>query len=269
MLRIATRGSALARAQTRRVARALERHGVHVETVVRETKGDAVLDRPFKAIEGKGFFTKELEDALLAREADAAVHSMKDLPTELPAGLAVGAVPERGDPADVLLVRRDRHDPRYALAVAPGARVGTTSTRRRAQWIARRPDTELADLRGNVPTRVEKLRRGEYDAIVLAAAGLDRLELELSDLTVQRLDPTTFVGAPAQGAIAIEVRAEDARAEWIARLDRPEVREAVEAERRVMSALGGGCSEPVGALARRRGGACAIDAVLGPEIEGR
>lgn len=250
------------------MAARLERAGHPTELVVRTTQGDAIVDRPFKAMEGKGFFTKELEEALLAGEADLAVHSLKDLPTELPAGLALAATPEREDPADLLLVRRDRLDARFPLPVAPGARIGTTSTRRRAQWLARRPDTELWDLRGNVPTRVEKLRAGKYDAILLASAGLRRLGLDLAEFHAVRLDPAVFVCAPGQGALGLETRDEDRWRSTLAPFDDAAVREAVAAERGVLAALGGGCSQPVGAHGRRQGARVVLHAVLGPEIEG-
>jgi len=269
VIRIATRGSALALAQSRLVAARLAAIGLPSELVVRRTQGDAIVDRPFRQMEGKGFFTKELEEALLAEEAELAVHSLKDLPTEMPAGLTIAATPEREDPSDVLVVRRERHDPRFALPVAPGSRVGTTSTRRRAQWIARRPDTTLVELRGNVPTRIEKLLRGEYDAIVIARAGIARLGADLSTLVAVRLDPRSFVPAPGQGALAIEIR-DDARelARSLLVLDDREVRAAVDAERRVLALLGGGCLEPVGAFARRRGESVVVDAVKGPPEEG-
>lgn len=268
-LRLATRASALAMAQSRRVAARLGALGLDVELLPRTTRGDAVLDRPFRAIEGKGFFTKELEEALLSNDADLAVHSLKDLPTELPKGLTIAAVTERTDPADVLLVRAESVDERRPLPVSSGARVGTSSSRRRAQWLARRPDTELRELRGNVPTRVEKLRRGEFDAIVLAAAGLERLSLDVAGLYVRRLDPSVFVCAPGQGALAVEARSADAAlTSQLALLDDAAAREAVEAERAVLTALGGGCSQPVGAHARRAAGTCLLDAVVGPNVEG-
>jgi len=268
-LRIATRGSALALTQSNHMAAQIRALGFQVELVVRKTIGDVVVDRPFKAMEGKGFFTKELEEALLADEADLAVHSLKDLPTELPTGLALATVPEREDAADWLLIRRDALDRTRPLPVKRGARVGTSSTRRRSQWAARRPDTVLLDLRGNVPTRVEKLRSGAYDAILLASAGLRRLQADLTDFFVFPLDPAIFVCAPAQGALGIEVREADGRTrEALSPLDDGAVRAAVAAERAVLAGLGGGCSQPVGAYARKRGAGVLLDAVLGPVVEG-
>jgi hydroxymethylbilane synthase len=264
MIRIATRGSALALAQSRRIAEAIQRLGETTEIIIKKTTGDAIVDRPFTAIEGKGFFTKELEDALLAGEADVAVHSLKDLPVSLPDGLALAAIPDREDPADLLIIRNECVDWRFSLPLAAGERVGTSSARRRAQWSARRPDTRVAELRGNVTTRIDKLRAGEYGAILLARAGISRLELDLGEFTVVRLDPAIFVPAPGQGALALEIRAGDAAlAERLAPLNCKDVRDAVDAERAVLAALGGGCSEPVGAYARRRGRGVVLDVAAG------
>ncbi|MFN0204910.1 MAG: hydroxymethylbilane synthase [Planctomycetota bacterium] len=269
MIRIATRASALALAQSSAVASALQRLGETTELVIRTTTGDAMVHEPFTSIDGKGFFTKELEDALLANEADLAVHSLKDLPTELPPGLRLAATPEREDPADLLIIRNEFVDWRFALPVAPNANVGTSSARRRAQWAARRPDTQLLELRGNVPTRIDKLRAGEYGAILLAKAGINRLALDLSEFTTIRLDPTVFIPAPGQGALGLEIREGDEElAAKLALLNRTDVRGAVDAERAVLLALGGGCSQPVGVYARRRGRSVVLDAVLGPGASG-
>lgn len=269
MIRIATRGSALALAQSRAMAAALENSGEPATLLIRKTTGDAITDRPFTAIEGKGLFTKELEDALLQNEADVAVHSLKDLPVELPAGLALAATPKREDPADILIIRKECYDSRFALPVSPGAHIGTSSTRRRSQWAARRPDTTLVELRGNVPTRIDKLRSGLYDAILLAKAGVNRLELNLSDLVVMRLDPSVFVPSPGQAALGLEIRVDDSKtSRKLAFLNHADVRAAVDAERAVLGELGGGCSQPVGAYARRRGRCAVIDAVWGPEVAG-
>ncbi|MBI3819803.1 MAG: hydroxymethylbilane synthase [Planctomycetes bacterium] len=265
MIRIATRGSALALAQSRAMAASLEASGEAAVLIVRKTTGDVIVDRPFTSIEGKGIFTKELEDALLQGDADVAVHSLKDLPVDLPAGLSLAATPPREDPADILIIRKESYDPRFALPVAQNAHIGTSSTRRRSQWIARRPDTSLMELRGNITTRIERLHSGLYDAILLAKAGINRLGVDLSEFTVVRLDPSVFVPAPGQAALGLEIRADDAKIERkLAFLNDANARAAVDAERAVLASLGGGCSEPVGAYARRRGRCAVIDAVLGP-----
>lgn len=269
MIRIATRGSALALAQSRAMAAAIERSGEPTSLIIRKTTGDALTDRPFRTIEGKGIFTKELEDALLQNDADVAVHSLKDLPVDLPPGLVVAATPRREDPADILIIRKEVYDSRFALPVAPGSHVGTSSTRRRSQWAARRPDTTLVDLRGNVTTRIDKLHSGLFDAILLAKAGITRLAMALDEFIVVRLDPSVFVPAPGQGALALEAREEDIKnLRKLAFLNDADARAAVDAERAVLAALGGGCSQPVGAYARRRGRCAVIDAVIGPQEPG-
>jgi len=247
-LRIGTRGSDLALWQARHVAARLAAlpGAPPTELVLIKTEGDRVTDVPLAQVAGKAFFTKEIEDALLAGTVDLAVHSQKDLATEMPAGLAIGAVLEREDPRDALLARG-------AVAsldeLPAGARVGTSSLRRRALVARWRPDLELVDLRGNVPTRIEKLDQGRFDAIVLAAAGVRRLGLAdriSCYLPVERMPP-----AVAQGAVAVQLRADDARTgEWVARLDHPATRAATTAERALLAELEGGCQIPVGALAR-------------------
>lgn len=269
MIKIATRGSALALAQTRAIAATLERAGERVEILIRKTTGDMIVDRPFTSIPGRGFFTKELEEALFHNEADLAVHSLKDLPVDLPGGLALAATPDREDPADILIIRREVVDRRFPLPVAPGATIGTSSTRRRAQWAARRPDTRIEELRGNITTRVDKLHSGLYDAILLARAGISRLNLDLSEFVVIRLDPCIFVPAPGQGALGLESRADDnATRRALAFLNNAEVRAAVDTERSVLNALGGGCSEPVGVYARRHSRCAVVTAAVGPSTPG-
>lgn len=250
-VRIATRGSDLALWQARHVAAALAREpGVECELVVLKTRGDVIDDVPLQTIEGKGFFTAEIERALLAREADLAVHSHKDLAVEGPPGLRVVAVPARAPAAERLLVQPHafRAEAPF-LPLADGARVGTSAPRRREQLAVLRPDLELLDLRGNVPTRVARLREGRYDAIVLAAAGLERLELDLADLCVETLGVSSFVPAPAQGALALQAREDDAELIELCRrrLHDEGTALAVEAERSLLVAVGGGCNLPLGA----------------------
>ncbi len=264
-LRIGTRGSALALWQARHVAdriRALP-GSPEVELVRIKTEGDRILDSPLSAVEGKAFFTKEIEDALLDERVDLAVHSLKDLATALPAGLALSAVLEREDPRDVLLSRLG-HD---FEQLPTGSRIGTSSLRRRALVARRRPDLELEDLRGNVPTRIDKLLAGEFDAIVLAAAGVRRLGLE--EHVSAYLPPELVLPAVAQGAIAIQVRAGDESTfDWTHPLDDDETHRAVVAERSLLRRLEGGCQVPVGALATTDGDNLRISATI-CSIDGR
>lgn len=201
-LRIGTRGSRLALWQAEHVAAAL-RAEAEVEIVVLETRGDRIQGVPLSRVEGQAFFTAEIERALLEERVDLAVHSHKDLATESPPGLVIAAIPRRGPTAERLLILPEAGDPdALFLPLKRGARVGTSAPRRRAQLLALRPDLEVVDLRGNVPTRVDKLRARAFDATVLAAAGLERLGLDLSGLVDVPLSPTLFVPAPAQGALA-------------------------------------------------------------------
>ena len=245
VLKIGTRGSQLARWQTDWVRDRLTRHALDTEVVVITTQGDADVDRPLHELEGTGFFTKGIEDALLDGRIDIAVHSLKDLPTTFPPGLVLGAVPERVNPRDGL-VARDSSVTSIAQ-LAQGARVGTSSLRRVAQVRYLRSDLEVVSLRGNVPTRVQKVKQGsDLDAALLACAGLERLGL--SEAIAVKLDPFEVMPAPGQGALGIEIRAGDARAAAALRpLDHPETARHVQAERRVLAALGGGCQAPVAA----------------------
>ncbi len=245
-LRIGTRGSELARWQADHVAgllRALP-EGPEVEIVIIKTEGDVVVDVPLSQVGGKAFFTKEIEQALLDRQVDLAVHSLKDLATAQPAGLGLGAVLEREDPRDVLLAP----EPIGIDDLPEGARVGTSSLRRRALLARWRPDLELADLRGNVPTRIRKMLDGAYDAIVLAAAGVKRLGLE--EHIAAWLPPDRMTPAVSQGAVAVQMREGDEDTlRRVERLDHAPTRAATAAERALLGRLEGGCQVPVGALA--------------------
>lgn len=247
ILKVGTRGSRLARWQAEWVCRELGRHGVRTEIVVIVTRGDAEVDRPLHELEGKGFFTKEIERALLEGRIDVAVHSLKDLPTTLPDGLALGAVPERADPSEVLVARDARVTSLAQLA--PGARIGTSSLRRVAQVRYLRADLEVVPLRGNVPTRVEKVKgSGNWglDAALLAWAGLERLGL--APEIAAKLDPLEVMPAPGQGALGLEVRADDrAVRDALRPLEHPESARQVAAERMLIAVLGGGCQAPVAA----------------------
>lgn len=244
-LRLGTRGSALARTQSDGVRRALEKEAGPVEVVVIQTTGDRRIDRPLPEIGGKGLFTRELDRALLEGAIDLAVHSLKDLPTEQEPGLAVVAVPLREDPRDVLVGPAGAT---VTLAGLPaGARVGTSSLRRRALLLAFRPDLTVDSVRGNLDTRLRKLDGGEYDALVLAAAGLRRMGLE--DRAGEWLERTAFLPAPAQGALGIVARIDDERvAEALRPLRDPPSESAVRAERAMLAALEGGCQVPIAAL---------------------
>lgn len=247
-LRLATRGSALARWQADWTAERLSLLGHQCELVIVTTSGDR-LQGPIDALSPQGLFTREIQAAVLAGEADAAIHSLKDLPTTPAEGLVLAAVPPRAATADAMVSQRFA-----SIDVLPrGATVGTGSVRRRAQLLAYRPDLAVTDLRGNVDTRLRKLDEGRYDAIILAAAGLDRLGL--SSRICQRLPAEIMLPAPGQGALGIEARADDrATLAVLAALDDAATRAATTAERAMLAAIGGGCLAPVAALAEGRGG---------------
>jgi hydroxymethylbilane synthase len=250
-LRIGSRGSDLARWQAEHVAGLLRsvEPGCVIEITIISTTGDRILDAPLAKIGGKGLFTKEIEEALLDGRCDLAVHSLKDLPTELPDGLGLGAVLSRTDPRDALIsARRERFG-----ALPAGARIGTSSLRRQAQLLHARPDLRVETLRGNVPTRVRKGISGEFDGVILARAGLERLGLLESVSEVLSFD--LLLPAPGQGALGVEIRDSDVRmADLLTRLEDSATRAAADAERAFLHALGGGCQVPVGAHARPRDG---------------
>lgn len=263
-LRLGTRGSDLALWQARHVSAMIaERLGRDTEIVIIKTQGDQIQNVAFHKMEGKGFFTKELQEALLDRRVDLVVHSMKDLATEEPPGLAVVAVPEREDPSDLLLARPGVLGDGPGLGLPPGIVFGTSSLRRAAQVLALHPEIEIKALRGNVPTRIDKLRAGQFDAIMVAAAGVGRLGLDLSDLESRTLAPAEVIPAPAQGALAIEARADDDGTAALARLHDPAIAACVSAERTLLELLGGGCHIPLGCLARLDGDTFHLQAILG------
>jgi len=249
---IGTRGSDLALWQANFVKEQLAAINVVAELKIIKTQGDRILNLSFDKLEGKGFFTKELEEELLAGTIDLAVHSHKDLPTENPPGLIVAAVSEREDPSELLLILKDCVDVKQKLSVKFGALVGTSSNRRKAQLLAVRPDLEIAELRGNVPTRIQKLRNEEYDAIMLAKAGVSRLGLDLSDLYIEEIGPTEFIPAPAQGVLAIQIRENDRELfDVLQALNHPEIAETLAVERKVLRLFGGGCHLPLGCYCRK------------------
>jgi hydroxymethylbilane synthase len=251
-LRLGTRGSVLAVTQSRWVAARIEALTRAPVTLVEiKTAGDVAKDRPLYEIGGKGLFTGELDRALLGGEIDLAVHSLKDVPTELPEGISVGAVPEREDPRDVLIGPAGAG---VTLGTLPrGGRVGTGSLRRMALLRALRPDVSPEEIRGNLDTRIRKVDQGEVDGIVVAAAGVHRLGAR--DRISEYFDLGSWLPAPGQGALAVAVRTDDmSRFSWLRALDHPPSRAATSAERALLAVLGAGCRLPVGALGLPFGG---------------
>lgn len=258
---VGTRGSRLALAQTGLVVDALKAAHPDAQFELREitTQGDRST-RPLSEIGGQGVFTKAIEDALLAGEIDIAIHSMKDLPPALTPGLVIAAVPKRGDPRDALVTK----DGRTLTDLPPGARIGTGSARRAVQLKAIRADVECVEIRGNVDTRIRKVDDGEYDAIVVAMAGLERLGL--ADRASQVFSVDEMVPSPGQGALAVQVRADDAEAsELVALIDVESTRIAVDAERDFLASIGAGCRLPVGAHAVADGGVMSLQTVVGTD----
>jgi hydroxymethylbilane synthase len=257
ILRMGTRGSPLARAQSGLIARALEaaHPGLTVDTVVIRTTGDQLATGPLPA--GKGLFVKEIEEALLGGLVDFGVHSLKDMPIEVPAGLALAAVPKRATPWDVLV----SHRATSVAGLPRAARVGTASVRRRSQLLQRRSDLDIVFLRGNVDTRLAKWRTGELDAIVLAAAGLERLGVEEPAARIVSADE--MLPAIGQGALALECRADDARTRsQLEPLDHAHTAIAVAAERGFLRAIGGDCNTPLAAHAIVDGGEVSLRAMV-------
>ncbi|MGE5221799.1 MAG: hydroxymethylbilane synthase [Omnitrophica WOR_2 bacterium] len=255
----ATRPSALARWQTQYVMRYLQEEwpGLACMEEVVTTSGDRILDKPLPEIGGKGLFTQELESELLSGRLQAAVHSLKDLPVEEVEGLVVGAIPERGEVRDALVSSAG-----YTLETLPaGARVGTSSLRRSAQLLACRPDLQVVSLRGNVDTRLRKALEGQYDAIILAGAGLDRLGW--AEHVTEWLPLEKMLPAPGQGALAVQCCRDDQKTRrYLAALEDDPTRQAVTAERAFLSGLGGGCSLPVAAYALVQDGSLRLQALV-------
>jgi hydroxymethylbilane synthase len=249
-LKIGTRGSALALWQAEWVRSLLRANhpDLSIELVIIKTQGDKILDVPLAKVGGKGLFVKELEEAMLAGEIDLAVHSMKDMPALLPEGLALTTILEREDPRDVLL--STRHASLQALP--HGAKVGSSSLRRQSQLLHLRPDLQILSLRGNVNTRIQKLVEEQFDAIVLAAAGVKRLQL--TQQVVEYLDPTQVIPANGQGAIGIEARQDDSALHTLlAPLNHPPTWSCVSAERAFLATLEGGCQVPIAGYATLEG----------------
>ncbi|MBK21554.1 MAG: hydroxymethylbilane synthase [Flavobacteriales bacterium] len=266
LIRIGTRGSDLALWQANFVKSKLQNLGCKVEIRVIKTKGDKIQHLSFDKLEGKGFFTKEIEDALLDKSIDLAVHSHKDLETNQPDGLEIVAVSDRENPSDMLLIKKNAYDPTKQLALKENATVGTSSARRKAMLSAFRSDLKIKDLRGNVPTRIDKLREEDYDAIVLANAGVSRLKIDLSDFQVEILKPQDFVPAPAQGVLGLQTRSEDEETKkYVSKINNPDVKSIVNIERSVLKKLDGGCQLPLGVYAEKISKKYEVWAALGQE----
>lgn len=249
---IGTRGSKLALWQANHIKDRLKEIGVRSELKVIKTQGDIVQHLRLDKLEGKGFFTKELEEELLRGDIDLAVHSHKDLPTQHPPGLIIAAVSEREDPSELLIIHKDKVDASQRLSLKSDALVGTSSNRRKAQLLALRPDLQFADLRGNVITRVDKLRQRQYDAVVLAKAGITRIEMDLEDFHVEVISPLEMVPAPAQGVLAVQIRETDQELkEILSAIHDEATAEEIEVERRVLALFEAGCHAPLGCYCRR------------------
>lgn len=247
---IGTRGSELALWQANYTKKLLEEKGHAAELKVINTEGDKSQqwNTSFEKLEGKGFFTKELEEELLNGSIDLAVHSHKDLPTTSPDGLMIAGVSKREDPSDLLIINDKSADDKLKFNLKKNAVVGTSSARRKSQLLAFRPDVQVKDLRGNVPTRIKKLADGEYDAILIAAAGVERLDLDLDDFTVEKINPAEFVPAPAQGVLAWQVREDDNELmEVIDEISDLDVLIKINIERQLLNLFDGGCHLPFGA----------------------
>jgi hydroxymethylbilane synthase len=253
---IGTRGSDLALWQANFVKDSLANIGVDAELKIIKTQGDSILNLRLDKLEGKGFFTKELEEHLLDGSIDLAVHSHKDLPTKHPDGLIIAAVSEREDPSDVILILKDCVDTTKKLSVKHNGTVGTSSNRRQSQLLAIRPDIEFENLRGNVPTRVQKLRDENYDAIIMAKAGLNRLKLDLSEFYIEEIEPTAeLVPAPSQGVLAIQIRETNTQLfDVLQQLNNKAVADEIAIERKVLNLFDGGCHMPLGCYCKKEDG---------------
>jgi len=245
---IGTRGSQLALWQANSLKDKLSKRGVECTLNIIKTKGDQIQDLSFDKLEGKGFFTKEIEEALLKGEVDIAVHSLKDLPTDQPQGLVLAGLSEREDPSDLLIINNEAFNENHPLRLHEKAKVGTSSIRRKKQILDLMSNLEVLDLRGNVPTRIDKLRQGHYDAIILASAGVNRLEIDLSEFKTKRLNPKEFVPAPGQGVVAYQTRVEDKTTRKIlAAIHDKKTAMGTNIERKILRLMDGGCQVPLGA----------------------
>lgn len=248
MIKIGTRGSKLALWQANFFASLLQENDISSEIKIIKTKGDLAKNLSFDKIEGKGFFTKEIEDALLNNEIDVAVHSLKDLPTQSPDGLVIAGLSDRANPSDMLLINPESYENDQPFKLKKNALVGTSSQRRKGLIKYYRPDVRIEDIRGNVPTRIEKLRKKQFDAIILARAGVDRIEADLTGLETLTLNPREFVPAPGQGIVAFQTRKENIELrKTLGKLTDKKLIETTNVERKILRLMGGGCHMPLGA----------------------
>jgi hydroxymethylbilane synthase len=253
-VRIGTRGSELALWQAYFIQAELKTLGVESELKIIKTKGDKIQDLSFDKLEGKGFFTKEIEESLLNNEVDLAVHSHKDLPTVSPEGLKIAAVSHRAKPNELLIINNNSIDESQFLSVKKGAVIGTSSARRKSILLSLRPDVEIQDIRGNVQTRLRKLQEGGFDAILMAAAGLERLNLNPEGTKVIEIDTDYFIPAPAQGVLAFQIREDDAElAELLSKINNIDSEECIRVERTFLNKFGGGCHSPLAAYCKKEG----------------
>ncbi|MEK6615006.1 MAG: hydroxymethylbilane synthase, partial [Bacteroidota bacterium] len=244
---IGSRGSELALWQANFILAELKKIKIDAELKIIKTQGDKIQNLSFDKLEGKGFFTKEIEESLLKKDIDLAVHSHKDLPTEFPKGVVIAAVSERENPSELLLINKSAVDEKQKFSLKQNAVVGTSSARRKSQMLAWRKDVKLEDLRGNVPTRIQKLRDKKYDAILIANAGVARLEINLNEFHCKKLDIREFIPAPAQGVLALQIRESDKELfEKLQSLNHKEVAEAIAVERKILNLFDGGCQLPLG-----------------------
>lgn len=254
-LTIGTRGSALALWQANFVKEKLSEIGIESELKIIKTQGDVVQHLRLDKLEGKGFFTKELEEELLSQHIDLAVHSHKDLPTINPPGLIIASVSQREDPAELLIIHKDCVDITKGMSLKHNATVGTSSNRRKAQLLSVRPDLEFKDLRGNLQTRIQKLRDEKYDAIMLAKAGIKRIDMDLSDFHIEEVPTIKIIPAPAQGVLAIQIREEDKELfDALQAINDAAVQEEIAVERKVLNLFEAGCHAPLGCYCRKRNG---------------
>ena len=250
---IGSRGSDLALWQANFVQTSLKKLGVKSEIKIIKTQGDKIQDLSFDKLEGKGFFTKEIEDELLDGTIDLAVHSHKDLETRQPFGLKIAAVSARENPSELILIKKESFDPNQEFGVKENGIIGTSSARRQTQILAKRSDLQLKDLRGNVPTRIDKLRDQDYDAIVLALAGVRRLKINIDEFESKILPPKDFIPAPAQGVLGLQIRKEDSDLDLILqKLNNPEVQDQINVERTILNRMDGGCQLPLGVYCEKK-----------------
>ncbi|HON78057.1 MAG TPA: hydroxymethylbilane synthase [Spirochaetota bacterium] len=248
IIRIGTRGSELALWQAHYVRDILGKD--NTEVIIIKTQGDKIQNVSFDKMEGKGFFTKEIEDSLIGGDIDLAVHSLKDLPTEMVPELMIAAIPERENPSDILLIKKESFQRDRYIPLSDNAVIGTSSLRRAAQMLHENKSFVIEPIRGNVNTRLRKLREGHFDAIILAYAGLKRINIDISDLVAHVLPYSFFLPAPAQGALALQVRKDDTELQEMLRpLTDPATASAIESERAFLQHFGGGCHIPIGAYA--------------------